>query len=70
MNTISADVCSEELQEELEIGLSGLPPVDVLINSAGITFTASFQDTTPQDFEASGITCQFIAVLSIAAAQK
>ncbi|CAI8016895.1 3-ketodihydrosphingosine reductase [Geodia barretti] len=51
VNTISADVCSEELQEELEIGLSGLPPVDVLINSAGITFTASFQDTTPQDFE-------------------
>jgi 3-dehydrosphinganine reductase len=51
VNTISADVCSEELQEELEIGLSGLPPVNVLINSAGITFTGSFQDTSLQDFE-------------------
>ena len=53
VRVISADVCSETLQDDLQAELSGEQPVDVLINSAGTTHTSSFLDTTPQDFEAS-----------------
>lgn len=51
MKTISADVCSDTLQEDLEAELSDSPPVDVLINSAGVSFTGSFLETSPEEFE-------------------
>ena len=63
VRVISADVCSETLQDDLQAELSGEQPVDVLINSAGTTHTSSFLDTTPQDFEASQTTHNFILQL-------
>ena len=49
--TISADVTSESIKEDLGQELSGLPPVDVLINSAGISHTGAFVDMPTKTFD-------------------
>ena len=53
VHTISADVSLEAVRNELERGLSGLPPVDVLVNSAGVSHSGAFLDTPPQTFDVS-----------------
>ena len=53
VHTISADVSSEAVRDELERGLSELPPVDVLVNSAGVTHSGAFLDTPIQTFDVS-----------------
>ena len=53
VHTISADVTAETVRDDLEEGLSGLPPVDVLVNSAGVSHSAAFLDTTSQTFDVS-----------------
>lgn len=49
--TISADVSSESIKDDLEQELSGLPPVDVLINSAGVGHTGAFLDMPTEIFD-------------------
>ena len=44
---------ADSVKDDLESQLSGLPPVDVLVNSAGVSHSASFLDTSPQTFEVS-----------------
>lgn len=51
VHTISADVSSELVKNDIEQELSGLPPVDVLVNSAGVTHSGAFQDTSSEAFE-------------------
>ena len=53
VHTISADVGSETVRDELEQGLDGFPPVDVLVNSAGVSHSGAFLDTPPQTFDVS-----------------
>ena len=36
VHTLSADVTSEAVRDGLEWGLGGFPPVEVLVNSAGV----------------------------------
>jgi NAD(P)-dependent dehydrogenase (short-subunit alcohol dehydrogenase family) len=36
VHTLSADVTSEAVRDGLERGLGGFPPVEVLVNSAGV----------------------------------
>lgn len=53
VHTISGDVSVEKVKEDLLMELSGLPPVDVLVNSAGVTHSGAFLETSPQTFEVS-----------------
>lgn len=48
---ISVDVSLESSKDYIQQELSGFPPVDVLVNSAGVTHSANFQDTTSEAFE-------------------
>lgn len=51
IHSISVDVSLESSKEDIQHELSGFPPVDVLVNSAGVTHSANFQDTTSEAFE-------------------
>ena len=57
VHTLSADVISEAVRDELEQGLSGFPPVDVLVNSAGVSHSGAFLDTPLQIFDVSLVSC-------------
>ena len=43
------------MKEDLEMELSGLPPVDVLVNSAGVTHSGAFLETSSETFDVSAI---------------
>lgn len=59
VHSISVDVSLESSKDYIQQELSGFPPVDVLVNSAGVTHSANFQDTTSETFEV----CHRIQVL-------
>jgi short-subunit dehydrogenase len=64
VNVISLNVGDSDAGEQLKELLKDLPPVDILVNSAGITYTALFSQTSQETFQVKPICHNLMVILS------